>query len=150
MVKATSQTVAISPYQLIAKINLRMQRQSKKGMESEKTFTIGELNPLTKPCPPTKCRSEKWSGLRYVPASKAAVFSNLFCTKQFVVRDGSNGPDTATKCWMCLGIWSALLETENRHLALLTHSPYGMVLPNWPAQAEATAVDNQPRIIPWG
>lgn len=42
-VRATSQTVAISPYQLIAKISLRMQRQSKKGMDSEKTFTIGHL-----------------------------------------------------------------------------------------------------------
>lgn len=42
-VKAKSQTLSLFPYRLIAKMNLRMQRESKEGMESEKTFTIGHL-----------------------------------------------------------------------------------------------------------
>lgn len=60
------------PHQLIAKINLRVQRESKERMESEKTFTVG--------------------------AGKAAAFSELLCRKQSAVRGGSSAPDTGTKC----------------------------------------------------
>lgn len=81
---------------------------------------------------PQRCGSERWSRLgRMCQPAKQLHFSKLFCTKQFVLRDWSNEPDTGTKCWMSLEISSGLLEMEKRHRALLAHSPYRMVLPNW-------------------
>lgn len=145
--KTKSQTLVLFPYQLTAENNLRMQKR--RGKRSPQKV-ICEFSPLNKTCPPTKV--VMWKVVRsqiYVPASKAAAFVKLFCTKHFVVRDQSNQPDTGTKCSMCSEITSGLLEMEKRHPALLACSPYGMVLPSCPSQAEATAVYNHPRVRSW-